>query len=277
MQFDLRTVVGAKKFLLDWLGIDDKSLMNYLMYNNQEINVDDFCEQLGINLDDYEINNITYVASHVTTCIDDLESIREYGLMDLTSVLTLPTPLNNFLRSHGIEFDVENRTMKVEGNSYDVSYNKDSQSNFIDRESLTGRLNAIAHKLYYDNQISSFLTMEGDKEYGGYVHLRPEFLFNVSNVCKKDLERDWIRKSKAYVLEYQEKFENFEWFTFYETKYEYLNDYFDRADHKKWLISKSLYRLWNDYVYGDVREDFAYMKPSYIVPWTNIIGIREIV
>jgi hypothetical protein len=277
VKFDLRTVVGAKKFLFDWLGIDDISVMNYLKCNNQGIDVDDFCEQLGVSLNEYEVNNITYVASHVTTCIDDLGSIKEYGLMDLTSVLTLPTPLKQFLRSYGIEFDVKNGIMKVEDKSYDVSYNKDSQNGFIDRESLIGRLKAIGHKLYFDNQISSFFTMEGDKEYGGYVHLRPEFLFNVSNVCEKDLEHDWISRSKAYVLEYEEEFENFEWFTFYESKYEYLNDFFDKVNHRRWLISKSLYRLWNDYVYDDITEEYAYVKPSYIIPWKNIIGIREIV
>ncbi|MUG46314.1 hypothetical protein [Paenibacillus woosongensis] len=276
MRFDLRTIDGTKKFLIDWLGVDENILMNYVICNCNEIDVNDFCEVHGINLNEVETDHLTYVASHVTTCTDELESIKKHGLMNLQLALTLSTPLNIYLRSHGIEFDIGNQIMRVGSESYDVSYNSDSYNGFLDSESFKSKLKDIGHKLFYDNQISAFLAMEGDKEYGGYVHQRPEFLFNVSKVSKRNLEYDWTKKSKAFVLEYEEKFENFEWFTFYENEDEYHDDYF-RNEHKKWLISKSLYRLWNDFFYNDVKEEYAYMKSSYVIPWKNIINIREIV
>ncbi len=277
MRFDLRTIEGTKKFLFDWLGIDEKTIINYIIDKGEEVDADDFCEQNNIFLDKFEINDITYIASHVTTCLDGLEAIKKFGLMDLTSILTNETSLKEFLKSYGIEFDIENRIMKIENKSYDVSYDTDSRKGFIDRGSFEAKLDSIGHKLYYDNQVSAFFAMEGDKEYGGYVHLRPEFLLNVSRVGKKDLENDWIKTAKAYVLEFEEKFENFEWFTFYGTKHEYFDDNFSKIEHRKWLLSKSLYRIQNDLLYNDVREEFAYMKPSYIIPWKNIINVREII
>ncbi|NBI05752.1 hypothetical protein [Senegalia massiliensis] len=277
MRFDLRNVEGTKKFLHDWVGVDEISIISYIIDNSEDIDIDDFCERYNISLDDLEIDNITYVASHVTTCLDGLETIKKYGIMDLTSVLSYPTPLNIFLQNHGIEFDIDKRIMKVGNKSYDVSYNTNSNKSFLDRRSLEGRLNSIGHKLYYDNQLSAFLTMEGDKEYGGNVHLRPEFLLNVSSICKLNLENEWAKRAKAYVLEFEEKFENFEWFTFYNTKEDYNEDVSKMIEHRRWLLSKSLYRLQNYISYNQRIEDFAYMKPSYIVPWKNIIGIREIV
>ncbi|KAA9006352.1 hypothetical protein F4V43_05170 [Paenibacillus spiritus] len=95
--------------------------------------------------------------------------------------------------------------------------------------------------------------------------MRPEFLLNVSEASKKNLEKYWTRDTKAFVLEYEEKFENFEWFTFYEN-----------IKHKKWLVEKALYRLWNDFFYNNNKEEYAYMKSSYTISWENIINVRGI-
>ncbi|MCL9660632.1 hypothetical protein L2089_08045 [Paenibacillus hunanensis] len=146
MIFDLRTVEGTKKFIIDWLGIDNDSLMRYALLNCNEIDVDNFCEEHGIDLNNISIDDLTYVASHVTTCSDELQSIRNYGLVDLKLTLSLPTPLKKFLKEHGIEFDIETKTMKVCGETFDVSYKK---KNNLDRDSLEGKLHKIARKLFY--------------------------------------------------------------------------------------------------------------------------------
>ncbi|MCL9660631.1 hypothetical protein L2089_08040 [Paenibacillus hunanensis] len=118
--------------------------------------------------------------------------------------------------------------------------------------------------------------MQGDKEYGGIVHIRPEILFDISKVIKKNIETYWEQNNKAFVLEYEENFENFEWFTFYDNKDDYYND-LSRMEHKKKLISKALYRIHNDFFDGSIKEEFAYMKSSYTIPWKNIINVREII
>ena len=153
MRFDLRTVDDAKKFLIDWLEVNNLSLTEYILLNSDGIDVDDFCQEHKIDLNELEIHNLTYIASHVTTSSDELETIKTYGLMDLKLALSSPTPLKEFLAEHVIEFDIVSKTMKLGTEVFDVSYKR---KNFIDRDSLEGKLNRIAHKLFYDSQISSF-------------------------------------------------------------------------------------------------------------------------
>lgn len=273
MMFDLRTVEGTKKFIIDWLGIHNDSLMKYVLLNCNEINVDNFCEEYEIDLDNIGIEDLTYIASHVTTCSDELESIQNYGLLDLKLTLSLPTPLQKFLKEHGVEFDIEKKTMKIYTETFDISYKK---KNHFNEDSLEGELQDIARRLFYDSQISAFLSMQSDKKYGGIVHERPEILYNISKVSKKNLETYWKKNNKAFVLEYKENFENFEWYTFYVKEEEYYEDS-TRINHKKWLVKKALYRLWNDLFHNDINEEYAYMKSSYTIPWKNVINVRKII
>lgn len=277
IRFDLRDVTGSLKFLEEWLGVSKKSIMDYIVNSQSNIDVDDFLEIGSIDIDSLDIENISYIASHVTTTIDNLAFMKSNGLMDLATLLTLDSPLSKYLASHNLVFDITNKRLLCNETEYDIDYYREGKSKFIDRESIEGRVDSIAHKVCYDNQISAFFTMEGDKAYLTQIHLRPEFLVNISNLCKRDIESPWAKKATGFVIEYEEHFNSFEWFSFYDNESDYWDDSKDRERHKRWLVEKSLNLLRDDFYYNHFCESFAYMKANYVIPWSNVVNCREIV
>lgn len=275
-KFDIRNATYAKRFLEEWLDINEDSIINYIAESRTGTDANEFCDINKIEIESKSVEKIRYVASHVTTTIDNLEYHKNNGLMDLASLLSSDSPMSQYLLSFGLNFDIENKELQYNDTVYNIDYYRDDKSKFFDRDSLEGKIDSIAHKVCYDNQISAFFTMKGDKEYLSQIHLRPEFLINISKFCKKDLENAWIRKAKSYVIEFEEKFENFEWFSFYYDKEDYYEDLESKMIHRRWMVNKALNTIWNDYYYDSISDEFAYMKPDYIIPWSNVINCRGI-
>lgn len=106
-------------------------------------------------------------AIHYTSNNDENQSIKEFGLRDLQFALSHNTPLNNFLNDFGIEFNIDNKSMTINGKEYNIEYVDYSADNPV---------TDIARKIYYDNQVSCFFNIEDINDYLGCVHLRPEIL-----------------------------------------------------------------------------------------------------
>lgn len=274
ISFDLRNKEGAIKFLIDWLEVDKDSIENFLICSNSNFEVDDFLQFCEIDLSVKSIDNIKYIASHVTTTVDNLEFMKSNGLMDLATLLSIESPLKQFLSSNGLVFNIEKKQLYYNGFNYDIDYYRNDKSEHFERGSLEEKIDRIAHKICYDNQISAFFTMEGDKKYPTQIHERPEFLMNITNFCKKDIGNIWAQKAKPYVIVFEEDFSSFQWLSFYDREWKYFDDLPDLSMHKEWMVRKALNLIWTSYYYTSKSEVLAYMKPNYVIPWANVIECR---
>lgn len=277
MRFDLRNADKAMKFVSEFTKIDESMIIELISKSPSGIDADDYIKHFKIDLDSLQIEDVRYIVSHVTTSIDNLEFMKNNGLMDLATLLSLESPLSSYLKRFDVSFEIENKLMFFKNQCFNVDYYREGKDKYISRESHEGRIDSVAHKICYDNQISAFFSMEGDKKYLTQIHRRPEILINLSNLCKVDLQNPWAKEATGYVVVFEEKFENFEWFTFYDEKYDYLEDMFSKKLLRKFVISKALNLLWDSYHCDHKSNRFAYMAKDYIIPWSNVIECREIV
>lgn len=109
--FNITSFEGSLHFLIDYLEIDAKSVIEYVKSDDNEIDVDDFIDLFNISLDKLEHENIEAVALHVPSNDDDCKSIKSIGLLNLQQALTMNTPIKKYLSEFQIEFDVSNKLM----------------------------------------------------------------------------------------------------------------------------------------------------------------------
>lgn len=269
--FDITSYEQSLKFLTDYLTVEPKRVIAYVEESNKDdYDVDDFIETFKISLDELEIENIDAAVFHVTSNNDNCNSIKMTGLLNLQQALTMNTPLKKYLRNFRIEFDVSNKIMWVKGKQFDITYNSSSwPSN--EREE---RLENVARKVYFDHQINGFFCIQDFRGYGGEVHKRPEILFNLQELFQANiLVERWENSCKPYVVKYRAPLDYFTYYTFYDEKYEYEDDYKEKAKLKTWLINKALYVIWDWLHYNEIPEFYAYMKPEISIPFSDILEI----
>lgn len=274
MLFDLRTHKSAIEFLSQFTSIEENDIFRYLLEKKFNLVNVDFINDFNIDIDEISVENVTYVVSHVTSSNDELNSIKSLGIRNLQEVLSVDTPLSKFLRGNDIHFDIANKKMMCKGISYDIDF---KTGQYYEHNSLNEKLNSIGHKIYYDFQTSGFLLMRDEISYGGRVHERPEFLFNISSLCNKNLEIEWEQQSKSYTIDFEVLFEELEYFTFYDSLFQFEDDCNSYLRLKKKLIDLSLRRSVSALLGESVSEIFAYLKPSTVIPFTRFVDLREIV
>lgn len=95
-------------------------------------------------------------------------------------------------------------------------------------------------------------------------------MFTLSGFGKETakVDDDWETVSKPYVIKYKAKIADFEYYTFYESQEEYLQDY-----HNKWMgLKKLLLQRAVDSTFSELFSDiYAYMKPGRIIEPERII------
>ena len=272
--FDITTHEKSKVFLSTFLKVDIDLVERYIRNNVKDCNAVNFLNDNNIELEKTQRNNLQLVVQHVTTSFDECHSLKKYGILNLQQSLTMETAIKQYLESFDISFDILNKWMSVKGEKVDTEYKSDDIGLLSD--SQKHRICRVAHKLYYDYQISGFFCMENETAYGGRVHERPEFLSNLKNLFKANIIEDqWKKSIKPYLITFKAGLDSFAWYSFYNNKYEYEEDYFEKEELKRWLIQKALNVVWDKYHYNSSPEIFAYMKPEVIIPPSDFLSLRQ--
>lgn len=199
--------------MCDFFNIEYSKMTKFIQEN-----IDDTIENLENNF--MEIFNISdrfkfygnyYIRlKHITTCNDNLESIKTYGLRDLVFLLRKKDSfLNKFLKDRNIEIIYEEKRIIICEKSYELkmNYNIDELDDDIIKRNLSG----IYSKLYeYKGEIEAFLrgTDNQIKQYS-VVRYAPEILQNIDNILSRlhssiNLVFDWshINNFQGYILEF---------------------------------------------------------------------------
>lgn len=273
MNFDLRTYESALNFLTEFTSVSESEIILHLLDVKFDMGEAKFCDVFRVDLDRLSVLDVKYIVSHVTTTNDNLKSIKQYGLRNLQEVLNSDTPLKNFLKTQGFLVDIGNRILRYGGKEFSIQC---GGRDTIDRHSVEYALHSIGLKIYNDHQISAFLLMKDDTSYGGLVHERPEFLFNISKLCKFDIEKMWKCQSHPYVIEFRADFEQIEHYTFYRNVHEYNDDSADRTVLKEWLIDHAFQRTCNGLIKSSWSDIYAYIKPDAVISPEQFVNIRKI-
>lgn len=273
MLFDITSKQSSIKFLCDFLDSSREIIEGYIDQNKDEVCVDGFLEYTDTSLVTKNIDSIFLSVIHVTTNDDECRSIKENGLVNLQEALKLDTPLRRYLKQCNIQFDLSNELMFINSKCYKLQYD----SSFFKLDTIEGQINSVARKIYYDHQINGFFCIQDPKRYGGYVHQRPEILCDLARLRTNpnEFEKEWLKKSKAYVIKFNAPVEYFTFYSFYNDKDEYKKDENERLLLKKWLVEKALRVIWGYHRYNECTcEIMAYVKPEVSIPFNLITEIE---
>lgn len=266
MYYDITTPDAAYYWIYETLQINHRMFWeSYLLKCNKDIDL--FCEMYAEQIEKIDIENIEIIAFQVTSNSDNCESVKKYGIRNLQWILSNDTELNKLLQRSGILFNVEQRTMCIDGKKYDIDYNK-YKDRPVGRED---KLESIAHKVYYDFQINGFFFCKDIADYSVICRM-PEFLFTLAQFSKKAklIEDMWIDQNDAYVVKYKAKVKDFAWFSFYDNEAAYSDD---KIGNYQYLKNK-LVALAVDGMNGELQKDvFAYMNQNTVILPKDILEI----
>lgn len=271
--FDISTPDSAYKFIQDFFKITgSKFIDEYIIESNNDF--DTFWERNYNYIESVDITNLKYKVLHVTTNWDNCSEIRTKGIYNLQRVLSAQTTLSSLLSERGIQFDIENKILYVDGKEIDIDYDKYRGEYGLTRKEEY--LREVGRKIYFDPQINGFFAVDDVYGYGTNIHLRPEFLMNLANLFPqlKNVEELWSEKSKGYIVYFIADFNQFAWYSFYDNENEYNEDEDSRLILKKWIISRAVSRSFDQKDAG--AEIFAYMgiettiHPDQILEYTEL-------
>ncbi len=275
MIFDMTDYKRNIESLTEWLGLTEKEILDFVILNEDVI---DFLEAFNIEDNKLLEKDIELVTLHSTTSIDNCQSIKEIGIINLQDAVTQDTPLKVYLENKNVQINIAEKYILFNGNRLDISKQPEG-SCLNDADDYKDR---VIHKFYNDFQINGFLCHDNVITYGGYTRYRPEILFDLARFLKNDnIERDWVRNKNNthYIIKFKQPLNYYMYWTF-EVEYEdnaygitkdnleYLPNNVIEVKVKKWLIQKSLYIL----RYGQY-ELFSYIHPKLKIEPKDIMKI----
>ena len=149
------------------------------------------------------VNDLEMVITHVTTSGNRCASILKDGILDLRSAYQKrDSELRIFLESKGIDILLDSNCLKYSGKYYDISFEDCPRDN----ESEEYAAWSVGRKFYYDFTVCGFFSINGNRPYDGNVHRRPEILWDLDNLLKTDLQRDWMQTHQAYEIVFKVPF-----------------------------------------------------------------------
>ena len=273
MIFDIRTPDSAFSFVLEFLQISSRDFINnYFVVCSGDFEV--FCETYSHAIFKNNFENIDILAFHITSNDDNCSEIQTHGLRNLQYVLTEPTKINKLLKTQNIIFDIGNKTLYIGNNAFSIDYDR-----YLAKDDLNHQENLIkkiAHKVFFDYQVSCFLSLTDVKGYLTRIDKRPEFFMNLTEFYPKAsiIEEKWINSCKGYVITFIARFNQFAWYTFYDEKDDYSSDD-KRYKFIKWVLSNAISRSFEGI--GSSSEIFAYINPNKFISPDQIIGYKEII
>jgi hypothetical protein len=211
------------------------------------------------NLDtNFNLNDIKFTCLHITTSNNGCNDIIKFGLMDLKNTYSKQdTELRRFLDMNNIYIDLVNETIEVAGKKESIHYESTLSFNMNDRERI---LWSIGRKFYYDFCVCGFLSIDSESPYGGYVHLRPEIIMNISKICNMDLERIWKDKHKCYIVKFR-------------VSYIQLVNVFSEDDSIERIRESLLFKAFLNTIYES--EEVILLKNNVSVSSEEIINVYE--
>jgi hypothetical protein len=247
--FDITSAENAMQSIVEFTGVPVINILAFLnkhiVHNGNSCNAtaltgENFIHENGLDVAALDVSCLNICALHYTSNDDHNESLLVNGLGDLQYSLTNKTPLKNYLSEYDIEFDINNCTMTIGNTTYDINYS-------TEYDEPDSPIAGIARKIFYDNGLSCFLFVEDISRYLGHVHMRPEILYNIEQLCTKlDLSQNWAKRCKSYEVKFASHIDLFE-------------DYSFRDDDRPFTIALLDHALC---IAGEVSngEDYAYLS-----------------
>lgn len=202
MLFDIRTPDTAYYFLQEFLGVPFQDFIReYIIECNSDF--DEFWNRWVDRVQNINIDDLEYIALHVTSNNDNCLEIKTNGIKNLQLVLSEATNLKALLLAHGIRFDIEKKLLYADQRVIDIDYEKYRGQYGL--SPIEKKIERVAHKIYYDYQVNAFFSNNDVCDYGTLIHQRPEFLYNLIELFPqlKAIEDEWIEKNKGYIITYQ--------------------------------------------------------------------------
>lgn len=191
------------------LGLSDDEVHTmdkyFLTRERDEVTTDDILSFLGRESAPIRTQPIQLNSLHVTTNNDKCSSLLKLGIIDLQSVVTEETPLSEFLKTYGIEINIKEKLLIVNGSEFDLI-----RKTYKD-EGYNEALNHIVTKLYKDSSVCGFVSSRNALDYGGGIRTRPEFMKNISTFLHlPELINEWERTTSTYIVKFGQPFENYD-------------------------------------------------------------------
>jgi len=238
--------------------------------NRQKEPTNYFMRICPVGLDEIDISNLELHCKHITTQIDDCESLRRYGLLTLQKALEFDTPLKCFLQERGIVFNIETRKVAYKGKDVwlveadeeckECFYGTDCQyekSIFSDNATLVYRNDVCPYRdaikklrttIYYDEGEIEVHLLGGFEPVHNYSQVKyfPEILETLEDMInelfdeKVTLSEDWraLTGGKYYCLEFDANIKKFEFITtgpYYEPSW--YSDFFQYCSTECYSLS----------------------------------------
>ncbi len=278
MIYDLTSFECAAKSLKEFIKIVDiRKIFHYVSSNKDNYNYVDFCEYLNIDFDGLDISNIYLKVIHISTNNNQCNDVKKIGLLNLQDTINSENELSIYIKSKGINIDIENETIQYRNHLYNkLDYLDKSTDYSINFEEVKDTF----RKLYKDYQINGFICNEKPVEYGGNIRYRPEILNNLSLMTHNNsIEQDWVSKcnNMCYSIEFKAHVYDFIWFN-YQGDFKSNEEYMDNRNFyiKKWLINSALSVISSSLFYDSLPEIYAYLNFNHKVLPNDILTITEI-
>lgn len=275
MEYDLRTCDAAYYFVLNFMGMTpDEFITEYTLNCDNDFEV--FWDKNVERIASVDISEMKIMAFHVVGSLDNCREIKENGLMNLQEVLSRDTILKKMLTKTGIAFDISERTVSCNGQTYDIDYDHYRHKHFL--YEIDVKLDHVAHRVFYDYCVNGFLLNDNVFNYGTDIHKRPEFLMTLGELFPQAQRVDayWKCNAKSYRIDFYATIEqvhrfNFELDELRDPPYVGWVELNDDMKIKKWMLSHAIDRA-ND----ELSMQFLYIKDNYFIPPNQIVSISEL-
>lgn len=209
--FQADTVIQS---MSDFFNIEKEQIRKFIEgsgYEDTKVMVKDFLQKFNITDEsNYNFNNCYIKLKHITTCHDNLESIKKLGLKDLIFLLKQEDgELRKFLKQRKIDIIYEEKKIIICEQEYELKKCYDYNGSIALHN--TRDLKNIYNKLYYyDGEIETFFreTYDNMIKYSE-VRRAPEILTSIDNIVRnlnKDIHlvRDWYNSNgfQSFMLEF---------------------------------------------------------------------------
>lgn len=197
--YDIRTSINAQETLVALTDIPISSWEGYRSSLKEyiESGKSSFVDSEAFIKHILKLNNVKsknhldffFTFIHITTNSNYCSSIKQYGILNLVQYYSRhDCELYQFLANRNISFDLTNKLLIYNTQSFDISPNTDNSQCY-----------RIGNKFFYDYGVNGFLSM-GSNPYGGNVHQRPELLLDIDRFLGTKLSDEWAETHTAYEI-----------------------------------------------------------------------------
>lgn len=261
-EYDIRTSENACRSLVRLSGVDISTWKKYVGHEREYRYTDNLVEDVIKTYGRLPKSYIDFkfIYSHITTSANNCAAIKKYGILDLKrAYLCKDSELRIFLDQHGIVIDLNNSLLTFSERSYDITFNSGGCPRTGTQEYLCW---SIGRKFHYDYTTCGFLSIWERSPYGGQVHCRPEILWDIDNLLRLDLSREWERSHFPYEITAQVKGSDI-----------VFDGDENQSDNDKVLMYLTMAY---DTAFGEPFEHILLMKNEVQIPPTDIIEIKPL-